>query len=61
MIKYCLHLISLVADNVSTEVVVNACVGKEFIGKTKNKTSDGKFILESDDFVKVLLDINAIK
>ena len=45
----------------STDRIVDNCAGKNFNGKISNKTSDGKFILESDDLLKLLLETNAIK
>jgi len=46
---------------VNRETVIEKCAGKDFNGKIQIKTSDGKFILESDDFLHTLLEINAIK
>jgi len=51
----------LVVENVNRETVIDKCAGKEFNGKIQLKTSDGKFLLESDDFLNILLEINAIK
>ncbi|CAF3651175.1 unnamed protein product [Adineta steineri] len=50
-----------VVKNVSTESIIDKCVAKEFKGKIETKNSDGKFLLESEEFVKMLLGINAIK
>ena len=36
-------------------------IGKEFNGKIKSKTSDGRLILESIDFLNILLETDAIK
>jgi hypothetical protein len=46
---------------VKTESIVDKCAQKEFNGKIITKGPNGKFILESDDFLKLLLEINAIK
>ncbi|CAF4102982.1 unnamed protein product [Rotaria socialis] len=48
-------------NNVNIENLKDQCSGKTFNGKIKGKLSGNKFILNSDDFLKVLLDINAIK
>ena len=45
----------------NTENIAQKCVDKEFKGKIEMKNSDGKFLLQSDDFIKILIDINAIK
>ncbi|CAF3460588.1 unnamed protein product [Rotaria sp. Silwood1] len=50
-----------ILNNVNIEIIINQCAGKEFQGKIKLKTSDNKFILESDDFLQILLQTNAIK
>ncbi|CAM4748884.1 unnamed protein product [Rotaria magnacalcarata] len=47
-------------NNVNIENLINQCSGKNFNGKIKGKFSGNKFALDSDDFLKVLLDINAI-
>jgi hypothetical protein len=51
----------LVVKNISTESFTNKCAGKEFQGKLTSRNSDGKFILESNDFLTILLGTNAIK
>ncbi len=43
------------------ETIVNKCENKQFNGKILTKTSDGKFILESDELLNALVEINAIK
>ncbi|CAF4415082.1 unnamed protein product, partial [Rotaria sp. Silwood2] len=48
-------------DNVNNENIIKKCAGKEFEGKINTKTSDNKFILESNDFLQILLETNAIK
>ncbi|CAF1434332.1 unnamed protein product [Adineta ricciae] len=45
----------------SIESIIQNCIEKEYSGKIEGKTADGKYLLESDDFRKLLLDINAIK
>lgn len=52
---------NLVVENVKTQSIVDKCLEKEFNGKIEAKTSDGKFLLESDDLLKLLLEINSIK
>ncbi|CAF1033127.1 unnamed protein product [Rotaria sordida] len=50
-----------ILDNVNINNIIDQCAGKEFNGKIKTKTLDNKFILESDDFLQILLQTNAIK
>jgi hypothetical protein len=57
----CIHLIFSVIENVQNESIIRKCEQKQFNGKILEKTSDGKFILESDELLKGLLEINAIK
>ena len=45
----------------NTENVIDKCAGKEFNGKILTKTSDEKFILESDELLNLLLEAKAIK
>jgi hypothetical protein len=54
------HSLVLVVENVNKNSIIDKCASKEFNGKIIAKTSN-KFILESDDFLKLLLEINAIK
>lgn len=48
-------------ENVDTDTIINQCANKEFEGKIATKTSDGKFFLQSDEWLNLLLKINAIK
>lgn len=48
----------LAVENIEKIHFIDKCAGKEFNGKIERKTSDGKFILESDDLIKHLLESN---
>jgi hypothetical protein len=50
----------LVGENTNINNLSEKCTNKEFNGKI-TKISDDKFILESEDCLKLLLEIKAIK
>jgi hypothetical protein len=48
-------------DNINTNEIIEKCANKKFNGKIEKKSFDHKYLLQSDDFQKLMIDINAIK
>ena len=47
--------------NVNTETIAAKCAGREFNGEIKSKTDTGQFVLVAEEFMNILLEINAIE
>jgi hypothetical protein len=45
----------------NTNTIIEKCAEKKFDGKMEKKLSDNKYILQSDNFQNLMIDINAIK
>jgi hypothetical protein len=48
-------------ENINTNEIIDKCANQKFNGKIEKKTSDDKYILQSEDFEKLMIDIKAIK
>ena len=47
--------------DVDREMIAAKCAGREFSGTIKSRTSDSKHVLAADEFMNILLEINAIE
>jgi hypothetical protein len=48
-------------ENLNTNEIIEKCARRQFHGKIEKKTSDEKYLLQSDNFEQLMIDIKAIQ